>query len=228
MAESAKQMRAHWDEKITWWAASAYEEQPRGLLDSVMARLRRSVHARAVIALELLGRQLEGKVVLDVGCGNGHFLDGCLRQGARHVIGMDISPAAVELAREIAGRNGNADRSTFVVGKAGDGNLPEADIVTGFGLIDWLDAEECLRFFASLRGRKFMFSYSEMDGSFDELVHYVYLVQRLRWFGMGVRAYHHPRSVILNRLKKSGAGPAEVVSRKEMRFGRLVHNLGGG
>ena len=64
-----------------------------------------------------------------------------------------------------------------------------------------------------------------MDGSFDEWVHYFYLIKRLEWFGNGVRAYHHPRKTILGRLKRAGLRDVRIVERPEMRFGRLVHNL---
>ncbi|MEO8377764.1 MAG: methyltransferase domain-containing protein [Candidatus Sumerlaeota bacterium] len=217
-------MKSYWDEKIDWWADSSYEEKPRGPIERWMAGLRRSVHARAVIALELLEPYLKDRVVVDVGCGNGHFAKCCAEMGAKHVIGTDISPAAVEIARKLAKANGVENKTTFQVARAGD-PLPTADIVTGFGLVDWLEREECLRFFNNINGRTFMFSYSEQDRSFDEIVHHFYLVERLRLFGGGVRAYHHPRATIENRLRKCGINNFEIVSRKEMRFGRLVHNL---
>lgn len=218
-------MRDYWDDKITWWAESSYEEAPRGFVEKFMANLRRSVHARAVIALELLKPHLAGKVVLDIGCGNGHFAQGCLELGARHVIGTDISPAAIELARRNARKNGLADKTTFEVGRAG-GELPPSDFVTGFGLIDWLSREECMTLFRNIRGRRYCFSFSEQDGSFDEWVHHFYLIERLKWFGNGVRAHHHPRRVILNRLRAAGIDEgARIEVRKEMRFGRLFHNL---
>lgn len=225
---NTQDMRQYWDEKIDWWAASSYEEEPRGLVDRFMARLRRSVHARAVIALELLRDHLPGATVLDIGCGNGHFLHGCIQAGAARGIGLDIAPQAVELARRNAEQHGIAGQVEFHVGTAGQGQFPEADIVTGFGLVDWLERDECMRLFRAVRGRKFVFSYSEMDNSFDEWVHYFYLVERLRLLGGGVRARHHPRRTILNRLRRAGVGPVDVVARREMRFGRLVHNLNSG
>lgn len=218
-------MKSYWDEKITWWASSSYEERPRGPIERWMARLRRSVHARAVIALDLLRPHLHGRTVVDIGCGNGHFAKGCIELGAAHVTGIDISPQAVDLARRLAAENGIADRTTFLVGKAGDGNLPDSDFVTGFGLIDWLGRQDCLALFRAVRGRQFVFSYSEMDRSSDEWIHYFYLVERLRLFGNGVRAYHHPRRVIFNRLHQTGHRNVQLVCRREMRFGRLIHNL---
>ncbi|HMX61971.1 MAG TPA: methyltransferase domain-containing protein [Candidatus Sumerlaeota bacterium] len=221
---NAEGMKSYWDEKIDWWAESSYEEKPRGPLERWMASLRRSVHARAVIALELLEPFIKDKVVLDVGCGNGHFAKCCAELGAKHVIGTDISPTAVEIARKLAKANGVGDRTTFEVARAGE-PLPPSDVVTGFGLVDWLEREECLRFFRNIKDRTFMFSYSDQDGSFDEIIHHFYLVERLRLFGGGVRAYHHPRATIEGRLRKCNITNFEIVSRKEMRFGRLVHNL---
>jgi SAM-dependent methyltransferase len=225
-AGNAQGMKSYWDDKITWWAASSYEEKPRGAIERWMANLRRSVHARAVIALEILEPHIKDKVVLDIGCGNGHFAKCCVELGAKHVYGTDIAPQAVELARRLAQENGVGDRTTFLVGKAGDADLPASDIVTGFGLVDWLEKEECMRLFRNVGKRKFVFSYSEQDGSLDEWVHHFYLVERLRLFGNGVRVYHHPRKVIFNRLRKAGITEFDLVCRKEMRFGRLVHNLG--
>lgn len=218
-------MKKYWDQKISWWADSSYEEQPRGIVDSVMAKMRRSVHARAVIALELMRPHLAGKTVLDIGCGNGHFLRGCLELGAARVIGIDIAPQAVELGRQLAKQNGYGDRSEFLVGRAGDGSFPDSDFVTGFGLIDWLRRGECMTMLKALKGRRVVFSYSEQDGSLDEWVHHFYLVERLRLFGGGVRAYHHPREEILARFREAGHRGVRVVARREMRFGRLVHNL---
>mgnify|MGYP006444120441 CR=1 FL=1 len=225
MGNPQGEMQSYWDEKISWWACSSYEEQPRGPMERLMARLRRSVHARSVIALELLRPHIEGKTILDIGCGNGHFVKGCLELGARKAYGMDISPRAISLARRLAEKNGYADRAEFFTGRAADGDFPKAQIVTGLGLIDWLEAAECMAMLRAIRGRKFVFSYSEQDNSFDEWVHHFYLVERLRWFGKGVRAYHHPRHVILRRFRKAGFRNVKILEHREMRFGRLIHNL---
>ncbi|MER5995483.1 methyltransferase domain-containing protein [Streptomyces viridosporus] len=57
--------------------------------------------------------------VLDVGCGGGQLLvDACLRDPSLTGIGLDIDPAAVEVARDLAERQGVADRVEFVVGDA--------------------------------------------------------------------------------------------------------------
>jgi 23S rRNA (cytosine1962-C5)-methyltransferase len=62
---------------------------------------------RAVAALAA------GKNVLDVFCHTGGFSHYCARAGARRVVGVDASAAAVSLARVIAEKNGWADRAVF-------------------------------------------------------------------------------------------------------------------
>jgi len=72
------------------------------------------------------GIALEGKTVLDIGCGAGgitlHLAD---RHGAARVTGFDVEAPVIEVARRRAEERGLSDRSTFV--QAPPGPLPFAD-----------------------------------------------------------------------------------------------------
>lgn len=57
-----------------------------------------------------------GDTVIDVGCGSGVLSFVAARLGAEHVIGCDLSEAAVEAARQNARRLGLDDRTEFRVG----------------------------------------------------------------------------------------------------------------
>ena len=63
---------------------------------------------------------LRDKTILDVGCGEGE--DGMIlaKLGAR-VTGLDVSPAAIELARQRAAVNGVSERTWFVCAPPGRG-----------------------------------------------------------------------------------------------------------
>jgi SAM-dependent methyltransferase len=80
------------------------------------ATLFRTFHTAVVL------KALEGsdaRHMLDLGCGGGQLLvDACIRDPGLRGVGLDISPGAIEFARELAEREGVADRVSFVVGDA--------------------------------------------------------------------------------------------------------------
>lgn len=55
-----------------------------------------------------------GKTILDVGCGPGHYGIALAGAGAASVLGLDVAPRMVALAREHAQRAGVVDRCRFV------------------------------------------------------------------------------------------------------------------
>ena len=89
--------------------------------------------ARALALVEFLQeRGLEGKTVLDIGCGIGALHMELLLAGAETATGVDASPTNIAAARTLADEMGVADRveerqGNFV--ELQDG-IPAADIVT--------------------------------------------------------------------------------------------------
>ncbi len=57
---------------------------------------------------------IEGKDVIDIGCGPGHYGVTLARKGARFVCGIDFAEAMLDLARQNAERHGVADRCRFL------------------------------------------------------------------------------------------------------------------
>ncbi len=88
-------------------------------------------------AFYLLG-DVQGKTVLDLGCGSGESLVPMVKRGA-HVIGIDISPDLIELARQ---RLSNYELSAVVRdGSAYATGLPNesVDVVFSMALLHHLD-----------------------------------------------------------------------------------------
>ena len=79
---------------------------------------------------------VEGKALLDVGCGSGQNSVLLARMGA-FVTGVDVSPVAIEVARRRAAVNGVAERVRFVCSPIEKADLPdrEFDIVWGDGFL---------------------------------------------------------------------------------------------
>ncbi|MCA6221318.1 50S ribosomal protein L11 methyltransferase [Photorhabdus antumapuensis] len=71
---------------------------------------------------------LEGKTVIDFGCGSGILAIAALKLGATHAIGIDIDPQAIQASRDNAERNGVLERLTLYLAKNTPTDL-ESDIV---------------------------------------------------------------------------------------------------
>lgn len=83
----------------------------------------------ARLAAELERAGLDGRSVLEVGCGRGGLLVSLLRRGAARATGIELSPEAVAATQRLARAAGVDDRCAIGVGNAAEGGLPEHDVV---------------------------------------------------------------------------------------------------
>ncbi len=68
-------------------------------------------HPTTSLCLEWLeGVDLQGKTVIDFGCGSGILAIAAIKLGAEKVIGIDIDPQAITASKDNAERNGVADQ----------------------------------------------------------------------------------------------------------------------
>lgn len=59
---------------------------------------------------------IEGKSVIDIGCGPGHYAVALAARGAGRVLGVDFAPGMIEIARQRAVQAGVSDRCVFSIG----------------------------------------------------------------------------------------------------------------
>lgn len=59
---------------------------------------------------------VDGRTVIDIGCGPGHYSIALARSGAAQVLGLDFAPGMLTIAREAAHAHGVAQRCTFALG----------------------------------------------------------------------------------------------------------------
>lgn len=74
------------------------------------------------------GLDLQGKTVIDFGCGSGILAIAALKLGAAQAIGIDIDPQAIQASRDNAERNGVSERLSLYLPHQQPDNL-QADVV---------------------------------------------------------------------------------------------------
>ncbi|HZD17873.1 MAG TPA: class I SAM-dependent methyltransferase [Actinomycetota bacterium] len=100
--------------------------------DHHVRRARKKTTASGITAtlLDALdGSGLDGRAVLDVGCGVGDLAIEAVRRGAGRAAGVELSAESVARARELARERGVGDRTSFEVGDGATTDLPPADVV---------------------------------------------------------------------------------------------------
>jgi len=86
-----------------------------GMVDSVINKLfRKSMRLRFEKSIEGCN-PIEGKSVLDVGCGPGHYSITLAQRGASRVVGIDFAEGMLKLATEHAQKVGVGEKCKFMV-----------------------------------------------------------------------------------------------------------------
>ncbi|HLI62481.1 MAG TPA: methyltransferase domain-containing protein [Terriglobales bacterium] len=137
-----------------------------GLIDSVINRLfRKSMRLR--YEKSIAGCEpVQGKSVLDVGCGPGHYAITLAQRGAARVIGIDFADGMLKLAAEHAKKVGVGNRCQFMVADFYTYEPQEIfDYVIVMGFMDYMpDAEKVVAKVLSLTRHKAFFSFPAAGG----------------------------------------------------------------
>jgi ubiquinone/menaquinone biosynthesis C-methylase UbiE len=82
---------------------------------------------------------IEGKTVIDIGCGPGHYGVALAAKGAQRVLGVDFAPGMIDIARQRAERAGVSDRCVFALGDFLDVTADEKfDYAIVMGFMDYI------------------------------------------------------------------------------------------
>lgn len=137
-----------------------------GLIDSVINKLfRKSMRLRYEKSIEGCN-PIEGKTVLDIGCGPGHYSITLAQRGAAKVTGIDFAEGMLKLATEHAQKVGVGDRCQFQVADFYQYPPEQAfDYVIVMGFMDYMpDAEKVVARVLSLTRNKAFFSFPAAGG----------------------------------------------------------------
>lgn len=181
------------------------------------------VTAQLVDALEQAG--LADRTVLDVGCGIGDLAVETVVRGASSATGFDLSPKAIDHARELAARRGVADRTTFDVGDGSTFELPPADVVVLNRVVCcYPDADGLLHRTLTAAGSVFAMTAPVSDGFTGTMNRMMtrcsngWYAMRKKKFG-DFRTFVHDLGAIEERVRAAGFRPVTGEHR------RVVWNL---
>ncbi|NJN79529.1 MAG: methyltransferase domain-containing protein [Anaerolineales bacterium] len=162
-SESAK----YWEEHLESWEASAYfkEGQQKATWWDRLSTVFRgdAMYVRMNTALELIKPHIHGKTILDVGCASGRFAFQMLEAGAQKVYGTDISNEAVAFANKRAQELNLQTQLDFSTADVVQTNtsLPQVDVVTALGVIEYFNAEDMSAFLSNLRTKYILLDFPD-------------------------------------------------------------------
>jgi magnesium-protoporphyrin O-methyltransferase len=144
------------DQLERYFDRTAVEMWRRMTSDAPLSRIRATVRAgrdamRAMI-LDCLPLDLQGARVLDAGCGTGALAFELANRGAT-VVGVDVSPTLIGLARERAPIGAGQGAATFRVGDMLDSSLGEFDYVVAMDSLIHYEGQDIACIVSSLAAR---------------------------------------------------------------------------
>jgi 2-polyprenyl-3-methyl-5-hydroxy-6-metoxy-1,4-benzoquinol methylase len=115
-----------------------YDHKRSRFMQWVDRRFRSDMFERYRLTFEAL-EPLNGKTVIDVGCGSGPYSVEAARRGGKRVLGVDMAQGMIDLGRQRAAAAGVADRCEFVLGTFPEDSPQEIfDYAIVMGVMDYV------------------------------------------------------------------------------------------
>jgi SAM-dependent methyltransferase len=176
---------------------------------------RRGTAARVTVAMvdALDTAGLDGRTVLDAGCGSGDLALAALERGATTATGFDLGSGAIGIAVDVARERGLSDRARFEVGDASTASLPASDVVVVHRVICcYPDATNLVANTLAVAGDLYAFT-APVDrglvGRLNRITTWVsngwYALRRRKY--RGFRVFVHDLDAIDETVRRAGFAP---------------------
>jgi len=168
--ESNSKSGKYWKEHVMSWEAGAYFKD-RGKHPAFWDRMStlfrgQGMYVRMDAALKMVAPFVKDKVILDIGCASGRFAFQLMEAGAQKVIGIDVSPTAIEAADQKRLASPYTDRMEFKAMDLTqpDIELPQVDLVTALGVIEYFDTPTLSTLLSKLKTSYFFLDFPDAEG----------------------------------------------------------------
>ena len=168
---------------------------------------RPGVKLARLLEKELRAAGLQGRGVLELGCGRGELSADLARAGAARVTGMDLSPDNIEAARRMSSEDGLNDRLEFRVGNAAIADLASHDVIVHHRVICcYPDPTGFLHNSIEASGSVYGFSMPRSTGLVGIVVRLALFFENLghRFKRRGFRAYVHDERLVDATVRSAG------------------------
>jgi len=176
----------------------------KGLVGRMLDRwLRKDIYQRFDWVMRKCG-DVKGKRICDIGCGSGRFVTAFAKNGAAHVVGVDVAPEMLKIAAELTANDGVSDKCTFVHSDVLDWKTDERfNVAIAIGFWDYIAAPpERLRIIRRMTGETFL-------SAWPRFWTWRMPIRKVRLSLQGCPVYFFRESQIRRMLKEAGF---EVVS----------------
>lgn len=207
MSDDAGRARSYFD-RLAPEYDRAFRRQARTPLNALVNRAFRSATFEERMRLfegRFAARGLQGKRVLDLGCGSGQvsLLAAALEA---HVHAVDISPRMLEIARDSARRAG-LETISFEEGDVMTAELPPADLVLLVGVVEYYADYEGLIARSAAAARE------ALVVCHTTRVPYRMLLRKLLFRLEGSSVYFHPMDDLVRAAEAAGLRLTERIDR---------------
>ena len=160
--------------------------------------LRRDIYERFDWVMRKSG-DVTGKTICDIGCGSGRFVSSLAKRGATRVMGVDVAPEMLKLARELVKTEGVAAKTDFAQMDIIDWNRSDVfDETIAIGFWDYFaDPTERLKIIRKMTRERFL-------SAWPRLWTWRAPVRKVRLTALGCPVYFFSKSEVHKYLEASG------------------------
>jgi SAM-dependent methyltransferase len=160
--------------------------------------LRKDIYGRFDWVMRKSG-DVNGKTICDIGCGSGRFVASLAKGGASRVLGVDVAPEMLKLARELVKQEGVAGRTEFAQMDIIDWKRTDVfDETIAIGFWDYFaDPTERLQIIRTMTRERFL-------SAWPRLWTWRAPVRKVRLTALGCPVYFFSKSEVYKYLEATG------------------------